>query len=91
VTKLDDALAGVTRLGFDTAPIIYLVELHARHEALVREIFQRLDGRGLVGLTSVVTLTEVLVQPLRQQNTPLQIRYRKRSGPHAARELQDGR
>ncbi len=28
MTKLDDALAGVTLLGFDTSPIIYFVEAH---------------------------------------------------------------
>jgi hypothetical protein len=29
--KLDAALGSVTRLGFDTAPVIYFVERHAKH------------------------------------------------------------
>jgi hypothetical protein len=38
MTKLDDALAGVTRLGFDTAPVIYFVEAHPQYDALVTEV-----------------------------------------------------
>jgi hypothetical protein len=33
--KLDDALAEVTDLGFDTAPIIYFIEANPRFDALV--------------------------------------------------------
>jgi hypothetical protein len=35
--KLDGALRGVTHLGIDTAPIIYLIETHPRYVALVDE------------------------------------------------------
>jgi hypothetical protein len=34
VIKLDDALTGVDRLGFDTAPLIYFVEAHPRYDTL---------------------------------------------------------
>lgn len=37
--KLDDAQAGVVRLGLDTAPIIYYIEAHPRYEELVKHIF----------------------------------------------------
>jgi hypothetical protein len=62
--KLDDALAGVDRLGFDTPPVIYFVEAYPRYDALVTAIFQRIAARTLHGVTSVITLTEVLVHPL---------------------------
>ncbi|MDZ7359330.1 MAG: PIN domain-containing protein [candidate division KSB1 bacterium] len=73
--KLDDALAGVKNLGLDTAPVIYFVENHPKYDALVTEIFQRIDNDALVGITSIVTFTEVLVQPIRKSDTKLQQEY----------------
>jgi predicted nucleic acid-binding protein len=74
--KLDDALRGVARLGFDTAPVIYFVEAHPHYDVLVTEVFQRVAAGALRGVTSVITLTEVLVHPLRQGNTRLSNEYR---------------
>ncbi|MDA1049541.1 MAG: PIN domain-containing protein [Planctomycetota bacterium] len=64
MTKLDDALQGVQRLGVDTAPVIYFIEANPKYDALVTEIFQRISNGVFEGLCSVITLTEVLVQPL---------------------------
>jgi predicted nucleic acid-binding protein len=75
MTKLDDALAGVKNLGLDTAPVIYFVEKHPQYDALVTEIFQRIDNGMLVGITSVITFTEVLVQPIRRDDAKLQQEY----------------
>jgi predicted nucleic acid-binding protein len=75
MTKLDDALAGVTRLGFDTAPIIYFVEAHPTYDALVTEIFQRVDDGTLTGVTSVISLCEVLIHPLRRGDAHLEQEY----------------
>jgi predicted nucleic acid-binding protein len=77
VTKLDDALAAVTRLACDTAPIIYFVEAHPRYDPLVINVFQRIADGAIAGVTSVITLTEVLIQPLRQSNAVLQQEYRE--------------
>ena len=74
--KLDDALSGVTRLGFDTSPLIYFVEANPRYDAVVTEIFKRVSSGLLLGLTSVITLCEVLTQPILQQQTHLQQEYR---------------
>lgn len=76
MTKLDDALAGVTWLGFDTAPVIYFIEANPKYDALVTEIFQRITNGVMHGLTSVITLSEVLVQPILQQQVLLQQEYR---------------
>lgn len=74
--KLDDALKGVTRLGFDTSPVIYFVEANPQYDALVTEIFQRVSNGAPSGATSVITLSEVLVQPIIRQQTLLQREYR---------------
>jgi predicted nucleic acid-binding protein len=73
--KLEDALAGVKNLGLDTAPVIYFVEKHPQYDALVTEIFRRIDDGMLVGVTSVITFTEVLVQPIRRDDAKLQQEY----------------
>jgi predicted nucleic acid-binding protein len=73
--KLDDALTGVKNLGLDTAPVIYFVEKHPRYDALVTDIFRRIDNGIIVGITSVITFAEVLVQPIRRGDAKLQQEY----------------
>lgn len=74
--KLNDALSGVRRLGFDTSPLIYFIEEHPRYVALVAEVVRRITQAEISGITSVVTLSEVLVRPLSHQDLRLQQRYR---------------
>lgn len=74
--KIDDALSGVVRPGLDTAPFIYFIEANPSYDELVTEIFQRVSRGALTGFTSVITLSEVLVQPMRHQNLRLQQEYR---------------
>jgi len=74
--SLDVVLSGVTRLGLDTAPIIYFVEAHPRYDAVITEVFRRIADGAIIGVTSVITLTEVLVHPLRQGRRELQHEYR---------------
>lgn len=64
--KLDDAFRGVSRLGLDTAPIIYFMEANPKFDALVNEVFLRISQGVLEGYSSVISLAEVLVLPLRQ-------------------------
>ena len=45
--------------------LIYFVEEDPDYAPLVRAIFELLDGGQLLGCSSVLTLLEVLVQPLR--------------------------
>jgi hypothetical protein len=70
--KLDDALSGVVRLGLDTAPLIYLIEAHPQYETVVIEIVRRISVGEIAGVTSVMTLGEVLVQPFSLGNVQLQ-------------------
>lgn len=74
--KLDDALKGVSRLAFDTSPIIYFVEANPSYDKLVSDIFNRIEASYLEGWTSVITLSEVLVQPIVTGRTDLQSAYR---------------
>src|SRR5450432_4110572 len=74
--KLDDALKGVSRLAFDTSPIIYFVEAAPAYDNLVSNIFGRVAAGDLEGWTSVITLSEVLVQPIATGRTDLQRAYR---------------
>ena len=76
MTTLDEALADVTTVGFDTSPIIYLIETHPEYDELVTEIFRRIDQGISIGFTSAITLTEVLTQPLKQGQIQLQREYR---------------
>jgi hypothetical protein len=54
MTKLDDALMGVTRLGFDTSPVIYFVEANPQYDALVTEIFQRVSNGAPLSLIPAI-------------------------------------
>lgn len=72
---LDDALENFSLVAFDTAPIIYFVEANANYDALVTKIFQRVDTAEIIGVTSVISLCEVLVHPLRNRNQTLKQLY----------------
>ena len=67
--KLDVALRNVQRIYIDTAPLIYLVERNPHYIATMLSIVDYIEGARLPGFTSVVALTEILVQPLRLGNT----------------------
>ena len=74
--SIDNALSGVTKLGIDTQIVIYFVEAHPKYDIPVTEAFQRIAESALIGVTSVITLIEVLIHPLRQGNIHLQQEYR---------------
>lgn len=73
---LEEALTGITALGFDTSPLIYLVERHPTYADIVREVVRRMDTGTIAGYSSVVTLTEVLTLPKRLGNMTLEQAYR---------------
>ena len=75
--KMADALSGVLRLYFDSAPLIYYLERHPNYAVKMINIFQRVDRGELIGVTSAVTLAEVLVDPLRRADVKLAQDYRE--------------
>uniref|UniRef100_B8HL87 PilT protein domain protein n=1 Tax=Cyanothece sp. (strain PCC 7425 / ATCC 29141) TaxID=395961 RepID=B8HL87_CYAP4 len=67
--KVKEALAGVTRLYLDTAPVIYLVERNPQFFDQVCEIFKRIDEGQLTVVASPITLAECLVGAYRNSQT----------------------
>jgi predicted nucleic acid-binding protein len=64
-------------VAFDSAPLIYYVEEHPDYVVVADELFDAID-RGLAhGTTSVLTLLEVLVVPVREGQHDLADQYRQ--------------
>lgn len=70
-----DDLQGRT-VGLDTAPLIYFIEEDPAYIETVRLFFEAMDRGDILAVTSTVTLLEVLVHPLRDNNRELAIEYR---------------
>ena len=63
-------------VGLDTAPLIYYVEERAPYLETVEPFFDALTAGEFRAVTSILTLSEVLVQPMNHNDTPLVDRYR---------------
>lgn len=72
--------AGTLRTGalvlVDSAPIIYILEGHARFAARFAPLFQRHDDGEIILATTTVTIAEVLTGPLKAGEEALAKRYR---------------
>ncbi len=73
--KVSEALRGVVLLGIDTAPLIYLVEKHPRYFDCMVFILKHITSGPMSAVSSMMTLTEVLTQPLRLKNMALVEEY----------------
>lgn len=60
----------------DTAPFIYFIEINDRYHPIVKPVISLIDAGQLKGITSVVTLLEVMVQPLREGKKRLVEQYK---------------
>ncbi len=72
--KIDVALAGVSRLFLDTAPVIYFVERNPSFVDRVDPIFDRLES-GITPVVGSVTAAECLVGALQMGLTDLEQVY----------------
>jgi predicted nucleic acid-binding protein len=63
--KVTEALRGLSKIFFDTAPIIYYVQATPEFFAIVDEIFTQLETKQFQAITSPVSLAECLVLPRR--------------------------
>ena len=70
-----DDLQGKT-VGLDTAPLIYFIEENPTYFEATKLFFEAMDRGNFTIVTSTVTLLEVLVHPLRSNNSPLATEYR---------------
>ena len=64
-------------VALDTAPLIYYIEDHPKYADAVGHFFDSLASGDFQSLTSVITLLEVLVHPLRNNNPTLAAQYRE--------------
>jgi len=58
-------ISKLKRLGFDTSMFIYFIEKNQTYIDILRELFSELDKGKFKGYGSVITLTEVLIHPLK--------------------------
>jgi hypothetical protein len=63
-------------VGLDTAPLIYLIEQNETYLECMRAFFGAMIQGEFQVVTSTLTLTEVLVHPLRSGNIELAAQYR---------------
>ena len=70
-----NGLQGKT-VGLDTAPLIYFIEENPTYLEAAKLFFEAMDRGDFTVVTSTVTLLEVLVHPLRSNNTALAAEYR---------------
>lgn len=70
-------LSNAKRLYIDSAPLIYYVEENAVYLDKMREIVRIVDHTDLLAFSSVLTLAEVLVLPLRQDDQQLVQAYQE--------------
>ncbi len=63
-------------VGLDTVPLIYFMEQNLTYLETVRAFFRGMSQGEFQVVTSTMTLTEILVHPLRTGNIELAQRYR---------------
>jgi len=73
--NLTQDLARIKTIFIDTAPIIYYIEANSQFGGLVREVIHALQSSHLIAFTSVITLTEVLPNPIKAGNIILAKRF----------------
>lgn len=71
-----DRLREVRRVHIDSMTIIYFIERNPTYRPVVRPLFELLDSQQLMGLSSYVTLLEVMVRPIRERRPDLARAYR---------------
>ncbi|MGD0843639.1 MAG: PIN domain-containing protein [Geobacteraceae bacterium] len=60
----------------DTAPFIYFIEKNSQYHDLIKPVISLIDAQESQGVTSTITLLEVLVHPLRDGNKKLADQYK---------------
>jgi len=63
-------------VGLDTAPLVYFIEENPTYLDMVQPFFAAMDRGEFQVVTSVVTLLEVLIHPLRLRDSRLAEQYR---------------
>ncbi len=64
-------------IGIDTAPLIYFIEEHHDYIHKIEKFFFGMDNGDFFVVTSTITLLEVLIHPLRQNNSIIASEYKE--------------
>jgi predicted nucleic acid-binding protein len=75
--RLEVALEGVSTILLDTAPVVDYLEVHPRYVALMDRFMEIKAENAILSVTSPVTLSECLIQPVRRGAHELVDAYRK--------------
>ena len=73
--SLEDFLKRQSLVFLDTSSFIYFVEHHPRYSNFCETLFDRIEEGKTRASTSALTLLEVLVQPYRQNNEELVMKF----------------
>jgi len=76
VGRLTASIAGKF-FAFDTSPLIYYIEQDLQYSPIADDLFDAIHLDKARAMTSVITLLEVLVQPLRRGRLDLAHEYRR--------------
>ena len=74
--RVSDALAGVSKIYFDSAPLVYYVEENPTYIKQMDAIIQEIENAGIEAFSSVILLPEVVMLPMRLGKTQLVRAYR---------------
>lgn len=74
--KIQQALAGLSRVLLDTAPVIYHVQGAAAYQPLMDYAFQQAGAGAVVLCTTPITLAECLVKPFQLADVKLIAAFR---------------
>lgn len=74
--KIGAALTGIQRLYIETAPLIYYVEENPVYVAKMDAAIKAVENTPITAISSVITLTEVLNQPIKAGDKKLEQEYR---------------
>ncbi len=66
--KIKKLLKGHEIAGLDTMTFIYSMEAGKLYTPLLKSIFYYIEGGFAKGITSIITLLEILVKPIKDQN-----------------------
>jgi predicted nucleic acid-binding protein len=76
-TSLADELPQGAQVAVDTNIFIYYVEANQEYLGAVVPLFRRIDEGSVVVHVSAITLTELLIKPIRENRTDLADQYRE--------------
>src|SRR5437762_7639343 len=74
--KVSDALAGVSKIYFDAAPLVYYVEENPTYVKQMDALIEQIERTAVDAFSSVILLPEVLMLPTRLGKTQLVKAYR---------------